>query len=116
MALDDLTGALELGRLRLARLPGDRRTAGIVRRCEETLTEMYSSRIGDFKQQVHVKMSGRELQWLSIDHRAGFMLSRLDGPITVEELLEICGMPRLDALRMLHDLLQQKVITLESGE
>ena len=116
LALDDLSGALELARARLAAVPNDRRSAGIVRRCEETLTEMYLSRIGDLKQWVHVKMSGRELRWLSIDHRAGFMLSRVDGPITVEELLEICGMPRLDALRILHDLLQQKVITLASDE
>jgi hypothetical protein len=112
LALDDLSGALELARVRLAVLPHERRTANTVKRCEETLTEMYSSRIGDFGQRVHVKMSGRELQWLSMDHRAGFLLSRVDGPITVEELLEVSGMSRLDALRILHDLLQQKVIRL----
>jgi hypothetical protein len=116
LALDDLSGALELGRARLAAMPNDRRAASTVRRCEETLTEMFTSRIGDLRQRVHIKMSGRELQWLSIDHRAGFLVSRVDGPITVEELLEICGMSRLDALRILHDLLQQKVIRLESAK
>jgi len=115
LSLDDHSGALELSRKRLAALPSDRKTAGYLRRCEDTLMEMYSSRIGDFSQRVKLSMTGSELQWLSIDHRAGFLVAQVDGAITVEELLEICGMPKLDALRILQELLQQKVITLESG-
>lgn len=112
MALDDLTGALELSRARLEILPGDARAKRYKRRCEETLTEMYSSRIGDLGRRVRVSKQGADLQWLSMDHRAGFLLSRVDGSLTIEELLEICGMPRLDALRTLHELLQQKVVSL----
>lgn len=115
LALDDHTGALSLARERLRAMPKDRRAAASVRRCEETLTEMYLSRIGDLGQQVHVLKSGGQLQWLNLDHRAGFMVSRVEGSTTVEELLEICGMPRLDALRILHDLVKQKVVKLKRG-
>lgn len=116
LALEDYTAALELARARQAALPDDAKAPQYIRRCEETLTEMCLSRIGDVRQKVRLSMSGSELQWLSIDHRAGFMVSRVDGPITVEELLDVCGMPRVDGLRTLYDLLQQKVITLEDGE
>ena len=112
LALDDHTAALEMARARLRARPSDEKAAGYAERCEQTLTEMFLSRIGDLSQRVHVAMSETELHWLNLDHRAGFMLSRVDGPITVDELLEICGMPRLDALRTLHDLVQQKVVTL----
>lgn len=112
LALDDHTAALEMARARLRARPNDAKAADYVERCEQTLTEMYQGRIGDLRQPVQVAMNESELHWLNLDHRAGFMVSRVDGPITVEELLEICGMPRLDALRTLHDLVQQKVITL----
>jgi hypothetical protein len=115
LALDDHTGALELARTRLRADPADAKAARVARRCEETLTEMYEGRIGDFSQRVRVAMAQPELQWLSIDHRAGFMLSRVDGMLTVEELVEISGMPKLDALRTLHDLLTQKVVELDRG-
>ncbi len=55
-------------------------------------------------------MSPDKLQWLSIDHRAGFLLSRIVEPTTVSDVLEISSMSRLDTLRTLYDLLQQKVI------
>jgi hypothetical protein len=45
-----------------------------------------------------------------LDHRAGFMLSRIDGLMTVEHLLDIAGMPRFEALRILASLLRGKTI------
>lgn len=38
---------------------------------------------------------------LELDHREGFLLSRIDGLTTIEDLLDVAGMPRLDALRLL---------------
>ncbi len=113
LALDDHSGALQLAEQRLQFDPDDSVAQDYVQRCEQVLTQMYLGRLGDLGQQVVVSMGGEKLQWLSIDHRAGFMVSRIQGPTTVEELLDICGMRRLDALRTLHELLQQKVISLE---
>ncbi len=42
------------------------------------------------------------------------MLSLIDGSSTVEELLDISGMNRLDALRILYTLFDQRVIALVS--
>jgi hypothetical protein len=42
------------------------------------------------------------------------LLSLIDGGITVDQILDISGMPRLDALRIMHQLLEQRVISLGS--
>jgi hypothetical protein len=49
---------------------------------------------------------------LSLDHRAGFLLSLVDGISTVEEILDMSGMTRLEALRLMYTLTQQNVVAL----
>jgi hypothetical protein len=80
--------------------------------CRDVLTQMYTSRLGALSQRVRVAVPGDQIRWLSLDHRAGFMLSLVDGSCTVEELLDISGMNRLDALRILFTLYDQRVIAL----
>ena len=46
----------------------------------------------------------------ALDHRAGFMLSLMDGVMTVDTLLDIAGMARFDALRTLSGLLRAGLI------
>jgi len=46
------------------------------------------------------------------DVRAGFLLSLVDGGSTVDQILDISGMTRLDALRIMYQLLDQRVISL----
>ena len=52
-----------------------------------------------------------QLRWLSIDHRAGFVLSLVDGVSSLEMILDVSGMPTLDALRILYELMQQRIIS-----
>ncbi len=54
------------------------------------------------KQSVPFLVKGmRGLDVNSLDHRTGFLLSCVDGHTDIATLLEICGMPRLEALRVL---------------
>ena len=46
----------------------------------------------------------RSLDANSVDHRTGFLLSCVDGFTDIGTLLDICGMPRLEALRVLAGL------------
>jgi len=48
-----------------------------------------------------------------VDPRGAFLLSRIDGASTVEDLLDIAGMLRVDALRYLVEWVQQGYITLD---
>jgi hypothetical protein len=41
------------------------------------------------------------------------LLSRVDGLSTIEEVLDVCGMPRLEALKTLVDLLERGAIRVQ---
>ena len=57
-----------------------------------------------------VLMAQDDIIWLNLDNRAGFVLSLVDGELSLDEILSVCSLPQLDALRILVQLLQEKVI------
>jgi len=111
-ATGDFSGALVVAEGLLELSPDDLDAQRYAQSCRDVLTQMYSARLGALTQRVRVAVPGEEIRWLSMDHRAGFMLSLIDGSSTVEELLDISGMNRLDALRILYTLFDQRVIAL----
>ncbi len=111
-SMGDFSGALERAETILALNPADAEARTMAARCSDVLFEMYSSRVGDFSRGVRVVMSPEKLRWLSLDHRAGFLLSLVDGVSSIDELLDVSGMKRLDAVRQIANLLEQKVIEL----
>jgi hypothetical protein len=78
--------------------------------CRDVLKQMYISRLGGMKRIPHVAVTDEQMRWLALDHRAGFLLSLVDGRSSFEEVLDVSGMSAVDALRLLMDLLQQNVI------
>jgi hypothetical protein len=113
-AVGDYTGALEEAERRLRNDANNALAARYAERCRQVLTTMYEARLGDMSGTVRMLLEPGQLRWLSIDHRSGFMLSLIDRPITVEELLDLAGMPRLDAMRVVLDLLDKEIIQLSS--
>lgn len=113
-AMGDFSGALEIAESLLSRDPSDLEAQRYATSCRDVLTQMYLSRLGGFDQVISIILSPEELRWLNLDHRAGFLLSLVDGVSTVEELLDISGMSRLDALRIFATLREQKAILLSS--
>lgn len=111
-ALSDFSGALELAERRLEANPNDIEAQRYVQDCRRVLVKMQLSRLGSLQQVVELAVDSNELQWLTIDHRAGFLISLIDGLSTLEDLLDICGMPRLQALQIFADLAEQKVVRL----
>lgn len=109
-ALGDFSGALTLAETILAASPDMGDVRALAEKCREVLLDMYRSRIGDLGQPVSVVLSPDQIRWLSLDHRSGFLLSMVEGCSSVEELLDVSGMPPLDALRLLVGLLEQKVV------
>jgi hypothetical protein len=112
-ATGDFTGALAVAEGLLEIDPDDSDAQRYAQSCRDVLTQMYSARLGALSQRVRVAVPGDDIRWLSLDHRAGFVLSLIDGSSTVEELLDISGMNRLDALRILYTLFDQRVIALD---
>jgi hypothetical protein len=51
---------------------------------------------------------------VTLDHRTGFLLSRIDGWSTLEDVLNISGMDSIDALRILCHLLDEGLIAMHA--
>ena len=73
--------------------------------------KMFESKIGSVDRVPRVMVSNEQIIWLGLDHRAGFVLSQIDGTVSFDDLIALSGMPRLDTLRILADLLSKNVIT-----
>ena len=108
--LHDFGGALEV----LESIPSDTPEANEARNltasARREMLKMYESKIGDFEQVPRVLISSEEIIWLSLDHRAGFILSQIDGSVTYEDIISLSGMPRLDTVQILSKLLSDRVI------
>ncbi len=110
-SLGDYTGALEIAESILASDPVDAAALRCAEDCREKLIQMYTARIGPLDRVPVVMVAREQLRWLSIDHRAGFLLSHVDGVSSLEMILDVSGMPLLDALKILAELQQQRVIS-----
>ena len=80
----------------------------------ELLQQMYLTRLGDGSTVLRVGLAPDAIQELSLDHRAGFLISMLDGHATIDEIVDISGMPALEVLRLLFEMSEQGVIAVDS--
>lgn len=111
-AVGDFTGALVVAESILDAEPDNEDAKRYAHSCREVLTQMYAARLGPMDQVPSVVVPADQITWLSLDHRAGFLLSLVDGVSNIEEILDVSGMTRLDALRIMYTLAQQNVIAL----
>src|SRR5262245_55560813 len=111
-ATGDYAGALVIAESVLEANPADSDAERVATSCREVLIGMYVARLGSLKRVATLAIPTDEIRWLSLDHRAGFLLSLVDGISSIEEILDISGMSRLDALRIVCVLLDQRVIAL----
>ena len=112
VALGDYTGALAVAEKLLVDDPDNKAVIACADSCRGVLKQMYVTKIGPLDRVPTVAVARDQLRWLSIDHRAGFVLSLVDGVSSLEMILDVSGMPELDTLRILSELTQQRIITL----
>ena len=112
-ALGDFSGALTIAEGILEDNKHNVDAQRYAESCRDVLRQMYAARLGPLDQVPVVAIPVEQLRWLTLDHRAGFLLSHVDGVSTLEEILDISGMPPLEAMRIIYELLQQKVIALQ---
>ncbi len=55
-------------------------------------------------------MVSEELTKLGLDHHSGFMLALVDGVLSFETIIDVCGMPRAEAVRVLAQLVKRGII------
>ena len=112
-ALGDFSGALTIAEAILEDEPDNADAQRYAESCRVVLKQMYAARLGALSQVPIVAIPAEQLRWLTLDHRSGFLLSHVDGVSTLEEILDISGMNHLEAMRIIYELLQQKVIALQ---
>ncbi|MBI5547642.1 MAG: hypothetical protein HY901_27485 [Deltaproteobacteria bacterium] len=108
--LDDHSGAMAAVDKILAIDPTNATAQELKARCEGTLLAMCESKLGDLTRRPAVKLKPDEVVWLNLDHRAGFLLSMIDGQVSFEDLFTLSSMSRLETARILSQLVQDKVI------
>lgn len=105
-ALGDFTGALRAAELLLGQHPEDLEASHVAATSRERLVHFHLARLGGLGAVLDLKVAGAEVRWLGLDHRAGYLLSCVDGSTTIEELVDLSGMPKHEALRLLAELLE----------
>jgi hypothetical protein len=80
-------------------------------RGEAALQSQYEFRIGPLEAVPRVAIATDKIVALYLDHRAGFVLSQIDGALSFEDLFSLSGMSRLDTSRILAQLLELNVIS-----
>ncbi|MEL7370368.1 MAG: hypothetical protein AAFN74_15725 [Myxococcota bacterium] len=108
--LHDFAGAIEV----LEAIPEDAPEAAearnLIASSRSQMLKMYESKIGDFSRVPRVLISNEQVIWLNLNHRAGFILSQIDGSVSYEDIVALSGMPRLDTLQILSKLIGDGVI------
>ena len=78
---------------------------------EEMLIEhIFETRLGSLKHSLNVKTIPSS-QDARVSPEQAFLLSRVDGGVTVEEVLDLSPMPRRDTLRLLIEMLRDGLIS-----
>ena len=83
--------------------------------CHQGLERECLSLVGSTSAVLVAAVSSEELKTFALDHVSVFLLSLLDGASDVETSLDLCGLPRLLALRRLRNLLDRGIIVVASG-
>ncbi len=109
-ALGDYAAALSAAELQLGREPEDEEARRYAESSRERLEVRYATRIGSLDYIFNVSVPAAKIKWLGLDHQAAFLLSLVDGQTTVGEVLDLCQMGRLEALRVFTELLDAKAI------
>ncbi|MBI3178907.1 MAG: hypothetical protein HYZ27_04560 [Deltaproteobacteria bacterium] len=110
LRLDDFSGALELADRILKVDPAHALAQKARLRSREVLEQMHLSKLGSVKGVPRVLVPPDQMIWLDLDHRAGFILAQVDGHSSYDEIIELTGLDRVEALRILVLLVQKGII------
>jgi hypothetical protein len=82
----------------------------LITRHRDLIMSVMQSYLGNLERQPQLAKSLQDLQNAPMSPRAAFLLSRIDGTLTIDELLDVSGMPRLEAFRHLCQLYLRGVL------
>jgi hypothetical protein len=78
------------------------------------LLRRYTQRVGDLNRAPMLSGSSADLTNYNLPPDAGFMLSLIDGTTPLSDLISLSGMDAFDALRIVRNLLDAKIVEMRS--
>jgi hypothetical protein len=83
--------------------------------CRTYLASLYSAHFADRSRVPRLQVGMGELAGRSLRLRAAFLASRIDGEASIEELIDISGMPELEVLHTLYELDAEGVVRIDEA-
>jgi hypothetical protein len=115
LAHDDFAGALAIAETILGNGDVDPEVQACADSCRARLMASYVESLGSLDRVPVMVAPFDELEARTVDHRAGFLLSQVDGATSLETILDVSGMPPLDALRIVRELVRRGIVVLREG-
>jgi tetratricopeptide (TPR) repeat protein len=107
---DELDKAATAVELALSEDPNSALAQKLIQRNRETIMTVFQNFLGDLERQPQLARPLHELAQAPISPRAAFLLSRIDGTLSLDEILDVSGMPRLEAYRHLCQLFLRGIL------
>jgi hypothetical protein len=85
----------------------------LIQQNRDAIFSVFHDFLGDLERRPQLAMPLHQVIEEPLDPRAAFLLSRVDGSLTYEELLDVSGMPRLEAGRYLCQLVLRGLLRAE---
>lgn len=106
----DLDRAVAAVDLALSEDPNSALAQKLIHRNRDTIMTVFQAFLGDLNRQPILTRPLHELASSPISPRAAFLLSRVDGSLSLDEILDVSGMPRLEAYRYLCQLILRGIL------
>jgi hypothetical protein len=96
--------------LALAEDPDSAVAQKLIHRHQSEILAVYQEFVGDLHARPALAIAMHDLAAEELDSRSAFLLSRIDGALSFEEILDVAGMTRLEAFRYLARLLLRGIL------
>jgi hypothetical protein len=96
--------------LALSEDPNSALAQKLIHRNRDTIMSAFQGFLGDLQRSPSLARPLHELGSAPISPRAAFLLSRVDGTLSLDEILDVSGMPRLEAYRYLCQLFLRGIL------
>jgi tetratricopeptide (TPR) repeat protein len=106
----ELQQGLELLETLVGREPNDLEAQAFLELTRGALLRSYRARVGRGAAAPRVRIAPAEVMKYNLPAAAGFLLSLIDGRLSVEELLAVSGMDPFETLRALTNLLDAGIV------
>jgi hypothetical protein len=96
--------------LALSEAPNSALGQKLIQRNRDAILNAFQNFLGDLQRTPALARPLHELASAPISPRAAFLLSRVDGTLSLDEILDVSGMPRLEAYRYLCQLFLRGIL------